>query len=153
MTARFLLLVLMGLMMSGCIIRVESPPMADDDIDRSSVGPVPINTTGLDEYDKHKLFASRYIEEGDFPMALEELESAEALRTDEPALFELKAIAYDADRQSQKAYDNFIKAAHMYMADGNKDKTVQMLGWLRTFQIHKDDSEYALIEKRAVLMK
>lgn len=99
-------------------------------------GPLPTpDLSGLDEYTKQLVFASRNAEEGDWEMALEHLHKAEKLKTDDPHLYEMYGVVYDSNRESDKAVNNFKKAGEMYFNEGNMEKALRMLGWLKTFNL------------------
>ncbi len=111
---------------------------------------------GLDEYQKQIVFAIKNIEAGDYDTAIENLKSAEKLRKDAPVLYEMFAIVYDADRQSDKAFGYFKKAGEMYFESGNMDKAWKMLGWMRTIDMHSKNVknfEKKLREKQEVINK
>ena len=135
-------LLLAALMSSGCVIRIERP--APERVAQPGLMP---DTSGLDDYQRHRLFASRQIEEGDFGSALEELQSARDLRDDDPGLFEMLGIAYDGDRQPGLAYENFLRAGEMYLGEGDLEKAWRMLGWLGTFDQSKGDARAEGLEK------
>lgn len=120
-------------------------------------GPIPMpDLSGLDEYTKQLVYASRNIEEGDWTMATHNLLNAEKLKADDPHLYEMFGIVYDSDREPQKAFDNFRKAADMYFNAGNIDKAWKMLGWMRTFNIAAKDVdlfENRLRERQVVINK
>lgn len=109
----------------------------------SKTGPLPTpDMSGLDEYSRQIAFASRNIEEGDWSMAMHNLHNAAKHRTDDPLLYEMYGIVYDSDREPNKAFENFKKAADMYYSSGNIDKAWRMLGWMRTFNIAEKDVEH-----------
>jgi len=136
------------LLLTGCVIRIERPVERTESESRAVTGPLPIMDTGaLDDYDRHKLFASRYIEEGDYPKALGELSEARKLRQDAPGLYELMGIAHDADRESAAAYENFLRAGRIYLEAGDLDSATRMLGWLGTFATGRADPRAVEIEK------
>lgn len=140
-------LLLALLLLTGCVIRIERPaPTAIDTGKQESPRPV-MSTEGMDEYSRHKLFASRYIEEGDYPSALEELSQARILRQDDPRLFELLALAHDGERESSKAYENFLLAGRMYIDAGDMDSAWRVLGWIGTYPGRDVDPRAAEIEE------
>ena len=103
-------------------------------------GPLPIpGIEGMNDYMKQLVFASRNIEEGDWPMAMQNLLTAEKIHQDDPRLYEMLGIVYDADREPKKAFEYFKKAGNMYFSEGNIVKAWTVLGWLKTFNIHADE--------------
>ncbi len=118
-------------------------------------GPLPSpNVEGLDEFQKMLVFASRNIEEGFYAGAIDDLKNAEMLRQDDPLLYEMFGIVYDADRQSNKAYGYFKRAGEMYLKADNMDKSWAMLGWMRTIQYNSKeviDFEKKLKERQEVI--
>jgi len=120
-------------------------------------GPIPMpDLSGLDEYTRQLVYASRNIEEGDWTMAMNNLQNAAKLRTDDPHLYEMFGIVHDSDREPLKAFENFRKAADMYFNAGNIDKAWKMLGWMRTFDIATKDVdlfENRLRERQVVINK
>jgi len=133
-------LIVAALVLTGCIIRIERPVERVESESQDKTGPLPMmDTGGLDDYGRHKLFASRYIEEGDYQSALEELSKAGKLSQGDPELYELLALAYDGDRQSAPAYENFLLAGEMYLQAGGLESAWRMLGWLRSFKQYTGD--------------
>jgi len=128
------------LLTSGCVIRVESPAERFEPEIKSSFVQIPTpDTEGMSAYERHKLFASRYIVEGDYQSALDELYRARDMRQDDPELYERLGVAYDGDRQSGAAYENFFRAAEMYLASGDIGRAQSMHGWLRIFPQYSQD--------------
>jgi tetratricopeptide (TPR) repeat protein len=95
------------------------------------------------------VFAQRNIEEGDFESAIENLNEAKKLRTNDPRLYELLGIAYDSERDSEKAFDYYRRSGELYFKSGNIDRAWTMLGWMRTAAVNQEDrDQIALFEKK-----
>lgn len=82
-------------------------------------------------YDRMLRAADRYLSEGDYPAALDQLQQASRLRPGDAGFYEKLAIAYDADRESAQAFDNFQKAGDLYLAAGELDRAARILEYLR----------------------
>ncbi|MCE5194451.1 MAG: hypothetical protein LLF28_03195 [Nitrospiraceae bacterium] len=107
---------------------------------KSVPSPMP-SLEGLDDYHKQLAYASKNIEEGDWGMAIENLKAAEKLIKDDPRLYEMFGVVYDADRDSKKAFENYMKAGNMYFEAGDIDKSWKVLGRLRTFSINQKEAD------------
>jgi len=82
-------------------------------------------------YDRLLRAADRYLSEGDFPAALEQLQEASKLRVGDARFYEKFAIAYDADRQPDKAFEYFATAGEMYLTADELDSAARILEYLR----------------------
>lgn len=139
-------LIIAVLVLTGCVIRIERPASPSVEARKQGAPRLMLNSEGLDDYGRYKLFASRQIEEGDYVSALEDLEKARSIRQDDPALYELLALAYDGDRQSGPAYENFLRAGEMYLRAGGRESAWRMLSWLRSFKQYADDPRAGELE-------
>lgn len=99
-------------------------------------------------YESHRQSALRNIEVGDFTSAIEDIEAALKINDDDPALYEVLALAYDGDRQNALAYGHFLQAGQMYMAAGDIDKAWRVQGWLAAYAGSQDDPRAVEFESR-----
>ncbi|MEO2068265.1 MAG: hypothetical protein ABGX27_01975 [Desulfurobacteriaceae bacterium] len=100
----------------------------------------------LNEYQKHLVFAERYLEEGDFFEALKEIEVAKKFKTKEdPVFYELRGKIYDGIGDKEKAFEDLKKAAWLFYKEENFDKAWELLGWLRS--LRPDSPEVEKLEK------
>ncbi len=104
------------------------------------------NIEGLNEFHKELVFAQMNIAAGDFESALENLKNAQKIRKEDPLLYEMFGIAYDTDRQPEKAFEYYKKAGKTYFESGNMDKAWVILGWMRT--INMKSKEVIELEKK-----
>lgn len=82
------------------------------------------------EYDRLLRTAERYLTEGDYPAALDNLHKASTLRPGDARFYEMLAVAHDADREPAMAFGNFEKAGELYLAAGDLDRAARVLEYL-----------------------
>jgi Tfp pilus assembly protein PilF len=97
-------------------------------------------------YDGYLRTADRYLSEGDYAAALENLYKAAALRPDDARLHEKLAVAHDADREPAKAFASFEKAGELYLAEGDTARAARVLEYLRASG--RDKAAVAAFEKK-----
>lgn len=90
-------------------------------------------------YDNHRQSALRYVEVGDFESAIADIEAALKINDEDPALYEVLALAYDGDRQNDRAYGHFLQAGRMYIDAGDIDKAWRVQGWLSAYSGSQQD--------------
>ncbi len=100
--------------------------------------PMTPDVSGLDEYSKMLVFADTNLQAGDYDAALDALKTAEKIKKTDPFLYEMFGIVYMANREPDKAFQAFKKAAYMYIDKNNPSKASEMLQWMKTL---KPDSE------------
>lgn len=83
------------------------------------------------EYDRLLRTADRYLTEGDYPAALDNLHKASILRPGDARFYEMLAVAHDADREPALAFGNFEKAGELYLATGDLARAAHVLEYLR----------------------
>ena len=83
------------------------------------------------EYDRLLRTADRYLSEGDYPAALDNLHKAQTLRPGDARFYEMLAVAHDADREPAMAFGNFEKAGELYLAAGDLARAARVLEYLR----------------------
>ena len=83
------------------------------------------------EYDRLLRTAERYLTEGDYPAALDNLHKASTLRPGDARFYEMLAVAHDADREPALAFGNFEKAGELYLAAGDLARAARVLEYLR----------------------
>ncbi|MFC1769493.1 hypothetical protein ACFLZI_00405 [Nitrospirota bacterium] len=137
----YIQLLIITVLIAGCATR---QPMEQLEAERTGGPMPPPNTEGMTEFSKSISFASRYIEEGDYESAIENLLKAQEIR-DTASVHELLGIAYDAERDPDTAFTHFLRAGKMYYEQGNTKKAWSTLGWLRT--IRSKDPEVIEFEK------
>jgi tetratricopeptide (TPR) repeat protein len=110
------------------------------------------NVDGMDEYHKQLVYAETNITEGDYPSALYNLALAEKLTSDDPLLYEMQGICFDAMRDYKQALQRYAKAGALYLESGNIKKTRLVLAWMKS--IDKSSAEvHALEDKLQTLAK
>lgn len=83
------------------------------------------------EYDRLLRTADRYLTEGDYPAALDNLHKASTLRPGDARFYEMLAVAHDADREPAMAFGDFEKAGELYLAAGDLARAAHVLEYLR----------------------
>ncbi|MDD5177275.1 MAG: hypothetical protein PHQ05_12725 [Sterolibacterium sp.] len=83
------------------------------------------------EYDRLLRTAERYLSEGDYPAALDNLHQALARRPGDARFYKMLAVAYDADREPAKAFGYFEKAGELYLDEGDLVRAAHLLEVLR----------------------
>jgi tetratricopeptide (TPR) repeat protein len=102
--------------------------------------PMPIpDVSGLDEYHQQLVFAESNIAEGDFEGALYNLTLAEKIKQNDPRLYEMFGIVHDSMREYKKAMSYYKKAAHLYLKEGNINKTRTMLAWMNSIDMQSPE--------------
>lgn len=99
---------------------------------------LPSVSSGLEGFELHMSYADRYVQEGDYESALAELQSAKTFNDEHPALYEMLGIVYDAQRDNENAFDNFLRAGRMYRDAGDSDRGMRVIGWLKTIKSTPD---------------